>query len=517
MRVLTVLLACLAAAATRAAPPTDPPSSLDAALAYLATPAAQKAAVDDMLDLVRIPSVSAWLPDSGPEMQRAAEWTAARLKKAGLRNVRVFPASNTSRTPYVYGDWLDGGPHKSTVLIYGHADVQPADGDAEPWTSPPFAPVVRDGCVYGRGAQDDKGGLLGAILGVEAYLRSGKGGPLPLNVKFFVELQEEFGSPDIDAVLATHTDLLACDGVLSADGGQARADRGSLTRGLRGAAAFEVSIATAAVDTHSGSYGGSIANAAHVMADVIASLHDAKGRVAIKGFYGSVRTPSRADRADVATFAAAAPFNETDDLADIGATAPVGERGYSTLERRWLRPTCDVVGAHAGFDGPPGSVKTIVPSTARVKVVCRLVPYQTPDAILPAARAHVQALRIPGATLAFAELPFKATPYEVPRDAPTDISASVVLESMYGAPPMHTWMGGSIPVTAAFKKALEVDTTLFAFGLPDDRVHAPDERYRISQYTTAREAYVRVLHELGGGREGELVAVRRKAEARDEL
>ena len=516
MRVLTVLLACLTAAPALAA--ADPPSSLDAALAHLATPAAQKAAIDDLLALVRIPSVSAWLPESGPEMQRAAQWTAARLKKAGLHNVRVFPASNTSRTPYVYGDWLEGGPHKGTVLIYGHADVQPADGDAEPWTSPPFAPVVRDGCVYGRGAQDDKGGLLGAILGVEAYLKGGKsGGHLPLNVKIFVELQEEIGSPDIDAVLATHTDLLACDGVLSADGSQMRADRGSLTRGLRGAAAFEVSIVTASVDTHSGSYGGSIANAAHVMGDVIASLHDAKGRVAIKGFYGSVRTPSRADRGDVATFAAAAPFNETDDLADIGASAPVGERGYSTLERRWLRPTCDVVGASAGFDGPPGSVKTIVPSRAFIKVVCRLVPLQTPDSILAAARAHVQALRVPGASLTFAELPFKATPYEVPRDAPTDVSAAVVLESMYKAPPMHTWMGGSIPVTAAFRKALGVDTTLFAFGLPEDRVHAPDERYRLSQFTTAREAYVRVLYELGGGREGELAAVRRRAEARDEL
>ena len=323
--------------------------------------------------------------------------------------------------------------------------------------------------------------------------------------------QEEIGSPDLDPFLETHSKLLAADGALSADGGQARPGAGSLTLGLRGAAAFEMAVATAATDLHSGSYGGSVQNAAHAMAAAIGSLHDAKGRVAIKGFYSGVRPPRKVDRADVAAFAAAA-FDEAADLADVGATAAVGEKGFSTLERRWLRPTCDVVGAASGFAGPPGTVKTIVPATALVKVVCRLVPGQDPDAVLAAARAHVSSLRVPGANVTFAPLPFKATPYEIGRDAPTNVGAAAVLEEMYGSPPLSTWMGGSIPATSAFKKHLGIETALFAFGLPDDRVHAPDERYRLSQFELAREAYVRVLHFLGGGAKGEAAAVARAEE-----
>ena len=251
-------------------------------------------------------------------------------------------------------------------------------------------------------------------------------------------------------------------------------------------------------------------------ARLIDGLHDAKGRVAIKGFYDGVVPPSKDDRKAVAAFAAAL-YNETADFADVGAAGPpVGERGYTTLERRWLRPTCDVVGVASGFDGPRGSVKTIVPATARVKVVCRLVPNQQPDRVVALARAHFERLGVPGVSVY--ELPFKATPYTVPRDTPTDVGAVAVFRQLYGAdaPVYETWMGGSIPVTAAFKQHLGVDTTLFAFGLPDDRVHAPDERYRLAQYRIAREAYARVLYELGGGREGEALAAARAAE-RDEL
>ena len=411
------------------------------------------------------------------------------------------------------------------------------------------------------------------------------------------------GSPTLEALLARHKRLLECDGALSADGAQPSASLGGLTMGLRGAAAFEIAVETLDADVHSGSFGGSVANAASALSAAVLSLHDpSTRRVAIPGFYDGVRGPSPRDREDVRRFEEAAVleggsgggggggadgagagagaggspsspssdtavprplFDESEDLRSIGATAAVGEVGFSTLERRWLRPTCDVVGMQSGFSGATGTVKTITPARGLAKVVCRLVPGQEPDTVLAAAKRHVEGLNqgvvkgqgagpaatggaallvskllgllglsttattaptsremLRGARVSFSPLPFSAVPYEASRTAPALVTVEKVLKRLHGGQdPVRTWMGGSIPATSAFKKHLGgVDTALFAFGLARDRVHSPDESYLLSQFERSREGYVRVLHELGGGAEGEeLERARREEQGREEL
>ena len=350
--------------------------------------------------------------------------------------------------------------------------------------------------------------------------------------------------------------------------------------GLRGAAAFEIAVETLDADVHSGSFGGSVANAASALSAAVLSLHDpATRRVAIPGFYDGVSGPSARDREDVRAFQGASVveevagdasggggggsgggsssspvplFDEADDLRSIGATAAVGETGFSTLERRWLRPTCDVVGVQSGFAGPAGTVKTITPARGLAKVVCRLVPNQEPEKILAAAKRHVEGLNrnggqetaasalaskllglvglssaaatsremLKGARVSFSPLPFSAVPYETSRTAPALVTVEKILKQLHGGQePVRAWMGGSIPATSAFKKHSKIDTALFAFGLARDRVHSPDESYLLSQFEKSREGYVRVLHELGGGVEGEeLERARREGSgSRDEL
>jgi acetylornithine deacetylase/succinyl-diaminopimelate desuccinylase-like protein len=448
-----------------------------------------KKAVDDLAAWVRIPSISA-LPDHARDIDAAAAWVAAKLKASGLGNVTTL---RQGASPAVFGEWLGAGDAALTVLIYGHGDVQPADAATEDWHSPPFEPVVKGGIMYGRGASDDKGGALGAIEAVRAWVSAG-GGP-PVNVKVYIEFQEEVGSPDMGPFLAAHRDLLASDVALSADGSQPGEDVGATVLGLRGAAAFEVRVRTLAGDVHSGSFGGSVQNAAAALAAAIGSLHDSKGRVAMRGFYGGVAPPTRSDLAAVAEYEGSSFFDAAEDLASLGASAPVGERGYSTLARRWLRPTCDVVGAASGFTGD--GIKTIVPATGAAKVACRLVPAQTPDGVLAVARRHFEGggFTFPGAAFEVVPLSFKAVPYRMAPAAPAAAATRAVLASLM--PHVFTsFMGGSIPATAWFKQALGVDTSLLAFGTPGDRVHAPNEQHKLSQFTKCQVAFARVLAEL---------------------
>jgi acetylornithine deacetylase/succinyl-diaminopimelate desuccinylase-like protein len=510
-----VLLAWTAGAASAAAAPaagttTPTHSPLAARLARVEADLAAHAdaAVADLAAWVRIPSISA-LPSHAPDVERAAAWVAAKMKAVGLGNVTTLRQGAAS--PAVVGEWMGAGPAARTVLIYGHGDVQPADADSDvpAWASPPFEPVIKDDVMYGRGASDDKGGALGALEAVRAWVSAG-GGP-PVNVKAYIEFQEEIGSPDMGPFLRQHADLLAADVALSADGSQPGPDVGATVLGLRGAAAFEVRVRTLGGDAHSGSFGGSVANAAAALAAAIGSLHDAKGRVAMRGFYDGVVPPSRSDLAAVAAFEASEFFDAAADLASLGATAAVGERGFSTLARRWLRPTCDVVGAASGFTGEPGSIKTIVPASGFAKVACRLVPGQTPDAVLAVARTHfTKTFSFPGAAFEVVPLPFKAVPYRMAPDAPAAAATRAVLASL--TPHVFaSWMGGSIPATAWFKEVLDVDTSLLGFGLPTDRVHAPNEQHPLSQFRKCQTAFARALAELAqpgvvaeavGGKEG---------------
>jgi len=470
---------------------TTLPTRLASVEAALASATSKNTLLADLAAWVAIPSISA-LPAHAPDVEAAAAWIAAHMKGLGLGNVTTLRQGPAS--PAVLGEWLGAGGGAPTVLIYGHGDVQPADAEAETWTSPPFTATVRDGAVYGRGASDDKGGALGALAAIGAWIKAG-GGP-PVNVKVYIEFQEEIGSPDMGGFLRQHGHLLGADLALSADGSQPGPEVGAVVAGLRGAAAFEVRVRTLAGDVHSGSFGGSVANAAHALAAVIAGLHDARGRVAMKGFYDGVAKPSRTDLAAIAAYEGSPFFDGPGELASLGATAPVGEAGFSTLARRWVRPTCDVVGSWSGFTGD--GIKTIVPAAGVAKVACRLVPGQAPDAILRLARAHVQRLSLPGVALEVVPLSFKATPYRLPPASPAAAAARAVLATLVASPDrvFTNWMGGSIPATAHFKAALGLDTALLAFGLPTDRVHAPDEHHPLSQLGKAGLAYARVLAEL---------------------
>ena len=331
----------------------------------------------ELLDFVRIPSVSADASYAA-DVERAAQWVATRLDAAGAEHTEVLP---TGGHPVVYGDWLHAGADKPTVLIYGHFDVQPGE-PFELWDSPAFEPEIRNGCVFGRGASDDKGGMLIPILSFEAMLRGGSG--VPVNVKFIFEGQEEIGSPQLPQFVAQHRDLLACDMIFSADGLQWTADESNLVTGLKGLVGLEITVTGADGDQHSGLHGGGIANPLQALSHVLASLKDTEGRITVDGFYDDVLDLTEEDRADIARV----PWDEAAYVSELGIPEVFGEPGYTTRERLWARPTLDINGLTGGYQG--GGSKTVLPAMASAKVTCRLVANQKPDRIFELISQHVE-------------------------------------------------------------------------------------------------------------------------------
>lgn len=440
--------------------------------------------VAELLDFLRIPSISA-LPDHAGDVQRAAEWVAARLKNAGIESVRVLP---TGGHPVVYGEWLHA-PAKPTVLIYGHFDVQPVD-PIELWTNTPFEPTIRDDRVYARGASDNKGTLLPAIIAVEALLKTT--GALPVNVKFFFEGQEEIGSPQLPAFVAANKALLACDLVLNTDGGQWSETEPALNVGLRGICGMQIDVYGARSDLHSGGYGGSIQNPLHALAQLLASMHTPEGRVAVEGFYDDVSPLSPEDRARIA----AVPFDETQYKAQIGVDELFGEPGYTTYERVWARPTLELNGMWGGFQGE--GTKTVLPREAHAKITCRLVPHQNPHKILSLLQAHVEKHAPQGVRIVARPEEAVAWPYLVPADHPGNRAARDVLVELYGREPYYIRSGGSVPVCETFLRYLGAYSISFGFGLRDERAHAPDEFFRLVSFERGQRAYCMLLGRLQG-------------------
>jgi len=440
----------------------------------------------ELLELVRIPSVSS-LPAHAGEVKKAAGWVAKRLQNAGFENVVTLPTVGNPSHPNVYGDWLHAGEGAPTILIYGHFDVQPVD-PLDKWKRDPFDAALSQGRFLGRGASDDKGGLLSAIQGAEAVLAATGG--LPVNVKWLLEGSEEIGSPSMPAFVKEHKARLACDYAFSADGSQPEERVPGILLGLRGAAAVQVDISTAATDLHSGMYGGAYQNAVVAAAGMVAALHHPNRSVSVPGFYANIPPPSEETRADIAKF----PFTQKDESRSIGALGTVGEEGYSTLERKWVRPTLEVVGMSGGFTGE--GVKTVLPSRASFKIVCRLVPGQDPRDIVNKLVRRVEGLA-PAATKVTAyDLGFSALPYDAPKHSPSNRVAADVLEALYGREPVYFRSGGSIPVIPLIWKELGVYTTVLAFGLADENLHAPNEFHREASYHRSREAYIRMLFRM---------------------
>ncbi len=467
---------------------------------------------EELLDFLRIPSISA-LPAHKADVHKAGEWVVARLQAAGAENVQLLP---TGGHPVVYGDWLHA-PGKPTILIYGHFDVQPVD-PLHLWTNLPFEPTLDGDKVFARGASDDKGNMLVPILAVEALLkgtgvpvqpphrtgstpppqwgRLGGGeqlgtGSLPVNVKFCFEGQEEIGSPQIPSFLARHKELFACDLAVSADGGQWSDSEGILLVALRGICGLQIDVQGAKTDLHSGGYGGTIRNPAHVLAELLASMHDATGRIAVDGFYDDVADLTPEERAAIARV----PFDEEEYLDNLGLEATFGEAGFSTRERVWARPTLEVNGMWSGFQGE--GIKTVLPNEAHAKITCRLVSNQRPEEIVKRVIAHVQKHTPPGVTVTVSPEETGGKPYTVAGDHWGNQVVADVLRQVYGSEPYHVRSGGSIPITGVFLDELGAYTVSFGFGLRDEGAHAPDEFFRLSSFVKGQAAYCRLLERFG--------------------
>ncbi|MCB9107695.1 MAG: dipeptidase [Anaerolineales bacterium] len=437
----------------------------------------------ELLDFLRIPSISA-LPENAADVQHAADWVAQRLTAAGVEHVQVLP---TAGHPAVYGDWLHA-PGQPTILIYGHFDTQPVD-PLHLWDSPPFKPVVKDGRVYARGASDDKGNMFIPILAVEALLQAD--GVLPVNVKFCFEGQEEIGSPQMPEFVAAHKDLLACDLVVSADGGQWSETEPAILLSLKGVCSIEISIKGANSDLHSGTYGGTIQNPIHALVRLLDSMRSPEGKILVEGFYDSVVELTEAQRAEIARV----PFDEAEYLAELGLSEPFGEPGYTTRERAWVRPTLEINGIWGGFQGQ--GVKTVLPNEAHAKITCRLVADQNPSEIVKLLIAHVEKHAPPGVTVEVLVLSMWGKPYSIPADHPGNEAARAVHLELYGREPYYNRTGGSIPICGLFLDHLQAYTVNFAFGLRDERAHAPNEFYRLSSFERGQRAYGKLLHRLG--------------------
>jgi acetylornithine deacetylase/succinyl-diaminopimelate desuccinylase-like protein len=438
--------------------------------------------LEELIEFLRIESISSQ-PDHKAAVEAAAQWVAGRLTRAGIENSSVLP---TGGHPVVYGDWLHA-PGKPTVLIYGHFDTQPVD-PLSLWTQPPFQPQIREERIYARGASDDKGNLLIPILAVQALLNTR--GQLPLNLKFLFEGQEEIGSPQLPAFIKAQRQRLACDLVVSADGGQWAEDQPALHFSLRGLCALEVTLSGARQDLHSGSYGGAILNPIQALCDLLAGLHDAHGRVTVEGFYDAVRPLDASTTERLRAIA----FDEKRFKAGIGVNALYGEANYTTYERLWSRPTLEINGIWGGFQGE--GTKTVLPSQAHAKITCRLVADQDPGEICRRVEAHLIEKASPAVKVTVKPEKSHAWPYQISPNHPGCRAAAAVHSRIYGRDPYIVGMGGSIPVCGIFQRELSADTVIFAFGLKDENAHAPDEFFRLSSFRLGQRAYVHLLDEL---------------------
>jgi acetylornithine deacetylase/succinyl-diaminopimelate desuccinylase-like protein len=436
--------------------------------------------LEELFALLRIPSVSSD-PAARPDMDRAAAFLRDRLAEAGLRS-DVLP---TAGLPVVYAERLR--PGRPTVLVYGHYDVQPPE-PLEKWRHGPFDPTVEDGNIVARGASDDKGQVYALLAGCEAAIASG--GAEDVGVKFLLEGEEEIGSPSLAPFIRKERERLRADCVVIADTGQFSRGLPAITYGLRGLAYLEVIVRGPSKDLHSGSYGGAVMNPAIALARMVAACHGPFGRVAIPGFYDRVRPIEEWEREEFARL----PFREDEFLAEVGAPAAFGEEGYTTLERKWARPTFDVNGMVSGFTGE-GS-KTVLPAEARAKMSMRLVPDQDPAEIARLAIAYLEEIAPPGVRVEVMTH-HSAAPVLVRRDGPGVLAAETALREAFGVRPVFIREGGSIPVVVTFREEIGAPSVLMGLGLPDDNAHSPNEKFSVEDFRRGMVAMAAFLREFG--------------------
>ena len=378
-------------------------------------------------------------------------------------------------------------PGRPTLLIYGHYDVQPPE-PLEPWLSPPFEPTVRDGNIYARGATDDKGQMLTHLKAMEGWLKTV--GSLPVNVKILIEGEEEIGGASLEAYVAAHPDRLACDYAVISDTSQFAPGMPAITYGLKGLAYFEIALRGAKTDLHSGTFGGTVANPCNALSVLLASLKGPDGRILIPGFYDAVRPLADWERAEFAKL----PFSEAEFQASVGVTSLEGEVGFTTLERKWARPTCDVNGIYGGYQGP--GPKTVLPCKAGAKFSFRLVPDQNPKTISVLFRACVQRVCPPGIVIEKIVDHHGAPAVLVNVETPGMQAAVRAIEVGFGKAPFFIREGGSIPVVGLLKEHLGVDTLLLGWGQSDDNLHGPNEKFSLADFHRGIKSSAHLFEEL---------------------
>lgn len=455
-----------------------PPSSLPTALAYLETHHARFLA--ELQDFLRIPSISS-MPAHQPDMHRAAEWVAAQLRGLGCAPVEIYP---TPGHPIVYGELRTAAPTAPTVIVYGHYDVQPTDQPG--WLSQPFEPEVRGENIYARGATDMKGQVMAALKAVEALRAAG---PLPVNLKFLIEGEEEVASDNLDEFIAAYRELLAADFCLNPDAGMLDVNTPSITYALRGAVGMSLTITGPARDLHSGLHGGVVHNPAQVLCELIAGMHDAEGRVTLPGFYDRVRPIDADERAILAQSPMTAAWYQQQSGAALLWT---GEQGYSPVERGTARPTLEVNAFHAG---PQEGVAMIVPQRASAKLSMRLVPDQDPLEVQQQLLRYLEQHAPP--TVKWEVKYQSGAPASYTRRDSAGIRAMTrAFETVWGRGPVFKRSGGSIPVVGAMQASLGIESVLMGFATPDDNLHGPNEKIHLPTWRRGMEALVRFFYEL---------------------
>jgi len=441
--------------------------------------------LSELKRLVRFPSVSAQAKHSA-DVRACAAWLAEHLKTIGMRGARVIA---TPRHPIVYADWK-GAPGRPTVLVYGHYDVQPPDPLKE-WTTPPFEPTVRGRHLYGRGVCDDKGQLFCHVKALESCLKTA--GRLPVNVKCLFEGEEEIGSPSLGPFLRRHARALAADAAVMSDTRMLGPDQPALTYSLRGGLGMELEVTGPKRDLHSGTFGGAVHNPLQALCEIVAGLHGPDGRIAIPGFYDRVRRPDERERAYMAT------VGPTDEkiVADAGAEKGWGEAGWSIYERTTVRPSLAVTGITGGYQGE--GTKAVIPSRATAKLNFRLVPDQDPREVESLVRRHLSQAT-PPTVRSRVVTHLRARPAEIDRGHPAVRAAAFAYRRAFRAAPVFLRSGGSIPVVELFREILEIPTALMGFALPDDRIHAPDERFFLPNFDRGIAACLAFLEEMAGVR-----------------
>lgn len=439
--------------------------------------------LNELKQLVAIPSISA---DSAfkADIQKAADWLVTKLKSLGFDNVKTL---DTGGHPMVYGDLLKAGPKAPTMLIYGHYDVQPPD-PLELWESSPFEAVTKGEYLIGRGTSDMKGQVVASIAAIEAALRAGS---LPVNVKWMIEGEEEIGSSSMADFIRANAKLFACDFALNTDAGMLAIGQPTLTYGLRGLAYFEIYLTGPSMDLHSGYFGGAVRNPANELARLISGMHDDKNRVTLPGFYDSVRDLDADERAEFKRI----PHTSDDDyVREAGVPGLWGEEGYTAFERATSRPTLEVNGMLSGYTGE--GPKTVLPAKAMAKISTRLVADQKPKDVEKQLNAYMK------------EHTHPAVKWEVKMISDADASISTrdssemramskAMETVWGSKPIFRREGGSIPVVAYLQDVLGAECVNTGFGLPDDRIHSPNERMHLPTWELGIDSLVHFIYNLG--------------------